>query len=64
MISDIDHIAIVVKQIEEKLPLYTDILGFRLINLEDVPHMFVRIAMLASRDGSTHIELVEPTTRD
>ena len=64
MVSDIDHIAIVVKKIEEKLPLYADVLGFRLISIEDVPHMFVRVAMLESRDGSTHIELVEPTTTD
>jgi methylmalonyl-CoA epimerase len=64
MVSDIDHIAIVVKKIEEKLPIYTQILGFRLANLEDVPHMFVRVAMLQSQNGSTHIELVEPTTAD
>ncbi len=61
MIQDIDHIAIVVKKIEEKLPLYTGVLGFRLKNLEEVPHMQVRVAMLESRDGTTHIELVEPT---
>ena len=64
MIQDIDHIAVVVKSIEEKLPLYTKILGFELKNIEVVAHMFVRIAMLASRDGSTHIELVEPTAND
>ena len=64
MIQDIDHIAVVVKSIEEKLPLYTNILGFELKNIEVVPHMFVRVAMLASRDGSTHIELVEPTSND
>jgi methylmalonyl-CoA epimerase len=64
MIQDIDHIAVVVKSIEEKLPLYTKILGFELKNIEVVAHMFVRVAMLASRDGSTHIELVEPTAND
>jgi methylmalonyl-CoA/ethylmalonyl-CoA epimerase len=61
---DIDHIAIVVKSIEEKLPLYTDVLRFRLKNIEHVPHMFVRVAMLESEQGTTHIELVEPTTED
>ena len=64
MIRDIDHIALVVKSIEEKLPFYTNILGFELKNIEEVPHMFVRVAILASCDGSTHIELVEPTTKD
>jgi methylmalonyl-CoA epimerase len=61
---DIDHIAIVVKKIEDRLPFYADVLRFRLINLEDVPHMFVRVAMLESAEGTTHIELVEPTTED
>jgi methylmalonyl-CoA/ethylmalonyl-CoA epimerase len=64
MIRDIDHIAIVVKKIEERLPLYTDVLGFRLKNLEEVPHMLVRVAMLESQNGTTHIELVEPVTED
>jgi methylmalonyl-CoA epimerase len=64
MIQDINHIAVVVKSIEEKLPLYTKILGFELKNIEVVAHMFVRVAMLASSDGSTHIELVEPTAND
>jgi methylmalonyl-CoA/ethylmalonyl-CoA epimerase len=62
--KDIDHIAIVVHKIEEKLPFYTEILKLHLKNLEEVPHMFVRVAMLESMDGTTHIELVEPTTQD
>ena len=60
MIRDIDHIAVVVKNIEEKLPLYTNVLGFRLKNIETVEHMGVRVAMLESTSGTTHIELVEP----
>ena len=62
--KDIDHIAIVVKNIEEKLPFYTDVLRFRLKNIEAVPHMFVRVAMLESAEGTTHIELVEPGSED
>lgn len=61
MIRDVDHIAIVVRNIEMKLPLYTEVLGFRLKNIEDVPHMNVRVAMLETNDGTTHIELVQPT---
>jgi methylmalonyl-CoA/ethylmalonyl-CoA epimerase len=61
---DIDHIAIVVKRIEDRLPFYTDVLKFRLKNIEEVPHMFVRVAMLESAEGTTHIELVEPTSSD
>jgi methylmalonyl-CoA epimerase len=62
MIYDIDHIAVVVKNIEEKLPLYTGVLGFRVKNIEEVPHMGVRVAMLESETGTTHLELVEPTS--
>jgi methylmalonyl-CoA/ethylmalonyl-CoA epimerase len=62
--KDIDHIAIVVKKIEHRLPFYTDVLKFHLKNIEDVPHMFVRVAMLESAEGTTHIELVEPTSTD
>lgn len=64
MIRDIDHIAIVVTKIEEKLPLYTGVLGFRLKNIENVEHMGVRVAMLESGAGTTHIELVEPVKDD
>jgi methylmalonyl-CoA/ethylmalonyl-CoA epimerase len=62
--KDIDHIAIVVKKIEERLPFYTETLHFRLKNIEEVPHMFVRVAMLESEEGTTHIELVEPTSAE
>ena len=64
MTHDIDHIAVVVRNIEEKLPLYLDILGFKLKNIEEVPHMGVRVAMLESNSGTTHMELVEPITPD
>ena len=62
--KDIDHIAIVVKRIEDRLSFYTDVLKFRLKNIEEVAHMFVRVAMLESAEGTTHIELVEPTSND
>jgi methylmalonyl-CoA/ethylmalonyl-CoA epimerase len=64
MAQDIDHIAIVVRNIEEKLPLYVDVLGFTLKNIEEVPHMGVRVAMLSSNSGSTHLELVQPVQKD
>ncbi len=64
MTHDIDHIAIVVRNIEEKLPLYLHVLGFKLKNIEDVPHMGVRVAMLNSSAGTTHLELVQPLQKD
>jgi methylmalonyl-CoA/ethylmalonyl-CoA epimerase len=64
MANDIDHIAVVVRNIEEKLPLYLDVLGFKLKNIEDVAHMGVRVAMLETNSGTTHIELVQPISSD
>jgi len=64
MVYDIDHIAIVVKKIEETMPVYTRILGFRVKNIEDLPQMHVRVAMLESSNGTTHIELIEPLVPD
>ncbi|HSP06803.1 MAG TPA: methylmalonyl-CoA epimerase [Acidobacteriota bacterium] len=64
MIRDIDHVAVVVKSIDEKLPLYTQVLGFRLTNIETVEHMGVRVAMLQSESETTHIELLEPIRED
>jgi methylmalonyl-CoA/ethylmalonyl-CoA epimerase len=62
MAHDIDHIAVVVRNIEEKLSLYVDVLGFKLKNIEDVAHMGVRVAMLETNAGTTHMELVQPVT--
>ena len=64
MIQDFDHIAVVVKNIEEKIPFYVDVLGFKLKNIEEVPHMGVRVAKLESKMGTTHMELVEPISSD
>src|SRR5262245_65772003 len=64
MIRDIDHIAVVVKSIEEKVPFYVDVMGFHMKCIETVEHMHVRVAMLESASGTTHVELVEPITPD
>jgi methylmalonyl-CoA epimerase len=64
MPRDIDHIAVVVESIEGSLPLYTQVLGFRVKSTQEVPHMFVRVCMLESEKGGTHVELVQPTSGD
>jgi methylmalonyl-CoA/ethylmalonyl-CoA epimerase len=57
MITKIDHIGIAVKNIEEALPLYRDILGLKNIRIEEVPEQKVRIAMV--KVGEVKIELLE-----
>lgn len=59
-ISHIEHIGIAVKNIEEALPYYENVLGFECYNIEEVPDQKVRTAFL--KVGNTKIELLEPTT--
>jgi methylmalonyl-CoA epimerase len=61
----IDHIAIVVRDIEQALLFYRDTLGIVPSAIKDVPTEQVRIAFLpmGGAEGS-QIELVQPTTSD
>jgi methylmalonyl-CoA/ethylmalonyl-CoA epimerase len=52
------HIGIVVKSIEEALPVYTQGLGLALDRIEEVPSQRVRIAFLPLQNGE--LELLEP----
>lgn len=61
----IDHVAIIVHNIDQALAFYRDILGITPREIRDVPTEQVRIAFLplGGPDGS-EIELIEPTTSD
>ncbi len=59
-IKRIDHIAIVVPDIEEALSFYQDILGLKLTHIEEVLDQEVIVAFLPA--GDSEIELVEPIT--
>ena len=60
----IDHIAIIVRNIEQALLFYRDTLGITPSAIKEVPTEQVRIAFLpmGGPDGS-EIELIEPTTK-
>lgn len=58
----IDHIAIAVHKIDDCLPLYRDVLGMTLHEIEDVPDQKVNTAVLLS--GDSRVELLEPTADD
>ncbi len=62
MIEKVDHIAIVVRSIEEALQVYEGALGFELTEVKEMPEQAVRIAFLPVGEGE--IELVEPLTTD
>jgi methylmalonyl-CoA/ethylmalonyl-CoA epimerase len=59
-IKRIDHIAIVVDDIDQALEFWREALGLQLTHLEDVPNQESVVAFLPS--GQSEVELVEPTT--
>ncbi len=61
----IDHVAIIVRNIEQALVFYRDTLGIEPSLIKEVPTEQVRIAFLpmGGPEGS-EIELLEPTTPD
>ena len=61
----IDHVAIIVRDIERALVFYRDTLGIVPGVIKEVPTEQVRIAFLPmGGPGSSEIELIQPTTPD
>lgn len=61
-IKQINHVAIVVEDIDDSLAFWRDALGIELHELRDVPAEKSKIAFLPVKGGE--IELVQPTTED
>lgn len=61
-IKKIDHIALVVDDIEDALEFWHDVLGLELSHVEDVPEQASVVAFLPTSDSE--VELVKPTTDD
>ncbi len=57
MILGLDHVAVAVRRIDDRLPLYRDLLGLPLSGREEVPGERVRVAILG--EGAGRIELLE-----
>lgn len=58
MLERIDHIGIAVRSIDEKIPLYRDVLGLEYLGDEVVASQGVRVAFF--KLGESMIELLEP----
>lgn len=58
-ISHIEHIGIAVKSLDESIPYYENILGFKCYAIEEVKEQKVRTAFFMA--GQTKIELLEST---
>lgn len=61
-ITKINHVAIVVPDIEGSLSFWRDAMGIRLDHIEDVPSQKSQVAFLPL--GESEVELVRPTTDD
>ncbi len=58
----VDHVGIVVREIDASLPLYVETLGFRTFADEVLPEVGVRVIYLSGGPpGSTTLQLIEPT---
>jgi methylmalonyl-CoA/ethylmalonyl-CoA epimerase len=62
MVTKIDHIGIAVKNLEETLKFYGDVLGIKCVSQEVVEEQKVRVAFLPV--GDTEVELLESTSED
>lgn len=62
MIKKVDHIGIAVKDLDEALKFYTDILGMDLAGTEIVEEQKVKVAFLPV--GDSELELLESTDQE
>jgi len=60
MITQIDHLGIAVRSLDETVPVYEKALGLRCEHREEVASQKVRTAFFDV--GGVHIELLEPTS--
>jgi methylmalonyl-CoA epimerase len=63
MFVGVDHVGVAVKNLDEAIALYRDVLGFKLENVDVLAERKVRVAFL-STGGETNIELLEPIGGD
>lgn len=62
MVKKINHVAIVVEDIEAALKFWVEGLGLELAHIQEVPSQESRVAFLPT--GESEIELVQPTSDD
>lgn len=58
----VDHIGIAVRNLDERIKYYTETLGLKLLDIEEVPSQNVRVAFIDA--GNVKFELLEPTSEE
>lgn len=61
-VTQVDHIGVAVKSIEAASKLYTDVLGLKVLGIEEVASQKVKTAFIPT--GEAEIELLESTADD
>lgn len=62
MVKKIDHIGIAVRDLNEAIKFYQEVLGLKVTEIEEVPDQKVRVAFLPT--GDSEVELLESTSPD
>jgi methylmalonyl-CoA/ethylmalonyl-CoA epimerase len=62
MIKKVDHVAIAVRNLDEGLKTYENLLGIKPSHIEEVPDQGIKAAVIVV--GDVEIELIEPTNPD
>ena len=63
MFVGVDHVGVAVKNLDEAIGVYRDVLGFKLEGVHVLTERKVKVAFF-STGGETHIELLEPLGSD
>ena len=63
MLTGIDHVGVAVKNLDEAIGIYKNVLGFKLEGIHVLSERKVKVAFLSS-GGETRIELLEPLGSD
>lgn len=61
-VKRIDHVAVVIDDMEKSLEFWRDALGMPLDHIQEIPAEMAQIAFLPT--GGSEVELVRPTTAD
>jgi len=62
--QNIDHIGVVVENIDEAIKFYTEKLGMKVVDREILEDRGLKVAFLTGKEGETAIELLEPINHE
>lgn len=63
-VENIDHIGIVVENLDKAIEFYEKIIGMKLIHKEVLEDRGIKVAFMVGKNGETAIELLEPINHE